>query len=132
MKKYAIVTGTSIDSLSDLINETLKDGWEPLGAPFLATEKLGDQLYRQAIILHGAKNPPHNTPAEVRGGKWPKSLAQIAYEADPNGGQQNFGPWENVSPLVKSIHWNMAEAVKREVLSQLEFLLNGQKLRDME
>lgn len=48
-----------------------------------------------------------------------KTLGQIAYEADPQGGQQNWGPWPTAFAVVQEVHENMAEAVKAEVLRQL-------------
>ena len=45
-----------------------------------------------------------------------KSLAQIAYEADENGGQQNWGPWDKANPLVREVHRNMVSAVVIEML----------------
>lgn len=53
----------------------------------------------------------------------PKTLGQIAYEADKNGGQQNFGPWQKAPELVKSIHENMAKAVAKHVLNEIKLLL---------
>ena len=44
-----------------------------------------------------------------------KSLGQIAYEADSRGGQQNFGPWEKATPLVREVLENVAQAVADEV-----------------
>lgn len=43
-----------------------------------------------------------------------KTLGQVAYEACPDGGQQNFGKWENAPEFVRSIHNRIAEAVVRE------------------
>lgn len=48
-----------------------------------------------------------------------KSLAQIGYEADADGGIQNFGPWENVTPLVRQVHENIARAVEEEIYARL-------------
>jgi hypothetical protein len=48
-----------------------------------------------------------------------KSLGQIAYEADKNGGQQNFGKWSNAPQVVKDIHEKMAKAVQKETLKRL-------------
>lgn len=44
-----------------------------------------------------------------------KSLGQIAYEANTDGGQQNWGPWSKAPPLVQRIHERMAAAVARAV-----------------
>lgn len=119
MKKYAIITGTSIDSLSDLIN-SLADGWEALGGPICTTGMLGDVHFLQAIIRKDKVIKQQDTTlAEVGGGKQRKSLGQIAYESDSNGGQQNWGPWETARPLIKSIHENMAKAVEREVIRRI-------------
>jgi hypothetical protein len=48
-----------------------------------------------------------------------KTLGQVAYEAEPHGGYQNFGPWANASELVKSVHETMAAAVRKEVLRRV-------------
>ncbi len=44
-----------------------------------------------------------------------KSLGQIGYEATPDGGQQNWGPWEKAPDIVRSIHERMAAAIEKEV-----------------
>lgn len=48
-----------------------------------------------------------------------RSLGQIAYEADPRGGQQNWGKWEDVPDMIKDIHEEMANAVKEAVWERL-------------
>lgn len=48
-----------------------------------------------------------------------KTLGQIAYEADKNGGQQNFGPWHTAPNVVREIHENMGAAIEVEVLKRL-------------
>jgi hypothetical protein len=49
-----------------------------------------------------------------------KSLGQVAYEATPEGGQQNFGPWEKAPDLVKRIHEQMAKAVEKTVKRRMQ------------
>lgn len=46
-----------------------------------------------------------------------KSLGQIAYEASENGGKQNFGEWDKAPDIVKNVHKELAEAVKKAVIS---------------
>lgn len=48
-----------------------------------------------------------------------KSLGQIAYEADKNGGQQNFGKWHEAPQVVRDVHESMARAVQKETMKRL-------------
>lgn len=46
-----------------------------------------------------------------------KTLGQIAYEASESGGKQNFGEWEKAPGIVKSVHEELAQSVKKAVIS---------------
>jgi hypothetical protein len=45
-----------------------------------------------------------------------KTLGQIAYDASPDGGRRNWGPWSTAPDIVRRVHEQMAQAVKRAVL----------------
>lgn len=44
-----------------------------------------------------------------------KTLGQIAYEASPEGWQQNWGPWDKAPGVVRRVHNELADAVANEV-----------------
>lgn len=48
--------------------------------------------------------------------KFKKTLGQVAYERSPEGGQQNFGAWDQAPEVVRCVHEQMAAAVEKEVL----------------
>lgn len=54
-----------------------------------------------------------------------KTLAQVAYEASPEAGQQNFGPWHSAPAVVREVHKTMVavvlkEARRREKLKEVQ------------
>lgn len=44
-----------------------------------------------------------------------KSLGQVAYEKNPIGGIQNWGPWERAPQVVRDSHENLARIVVSEI-----------------
>ncbi len=49
-----------------------------------------------------------------------KSLGQIAYEGSPEGGIQNWGPWDKAPEVVRRVHERMAKVVERAVKRRMK------------
>lgn len=49
--KYKIVVAVSIQHLEDEVNNALKSGWLPLGAPLIDSSSIGSTRFYQALTL---------------------------------------------------------------------------------
>jgi hypothetical protein len=52
-KLYWIQFATHPNALDELVTERIKEHWEPYGSPFIATEKVKDTLFCQAMVRGG-------------------------------------------------------------------------------
>lgn len=70
MKKYKVISDTSLKKFEELVNEAMADGWEPLGGVSSSQAYIGySYMYCQALIKQEwdsfSFNPDEmETPAE--------------------------------------------------------------------